>query len=97
MVRNDRTSLELDCYIFPRQPMCFCCFVVPSSSFSLQFAALSNEVEIRRQELTLLADRLGQSSHSQLEAQLEETRKSLEEETKAVEEAKAAGVAAVER
>lgn len=67
-------------------------------SFCLvQFAELGNEVEIRRQELTLLADRLGQSSHSQLEAQLEDTRKSLEEETKAVEEAKAAGVAAIQR
>lgn len=54
-------------------------------------------MEIRKQELTLLADRLGQSSHSQLEAQLDETRKSLEEENKAVEEAKAAGVAAVQR
>lgn len=54
-------------------------------------------MEIRKQELTLLADRLGQSSHSQLEAQLEETLKSLEDETKAVEDAKAAGVAAVQR
>eukprot|EP00903_Cladosiphon_okamuranus_P020312 g18637.t1 len=67
------------------------------SAASKKFAELSNEVEIRKQELTLLADRLGQSSHSQLEAQLEETRKSLEEEVKAVEEAKAAGVAAVQR
>lgn len=62
-----------------------------------QFAELSNEVEIRKQELSLLADRLGQSSHSQLEAQLEETSKSLEEEIKAVEDAKAAGDAAVKR
>lgn len=54
-------------------------------------------MELRKQELTLLADRLGQSSHSQLEAQLEETRKGLEDETKAVEEAKAAGVAAIQR
>lgn len=64
---------------------------------SPQFAELSNEVEIRKQELSLLADRLGQSSHSQLETQLEETRKALEEETKAVEDAKAAGATAVQR
>ncbi|CAM9426844.1 unnamed protein product, partial [Ectocarpus sp. 12 AP-2014] len=67
------------------------------SAASKKFAELSNEVEIRKQELSLLADRLGQSSHSQLEAQLEETRKALEEETKAVENAKTAGAAAVQR
>lgn len=58
---------------------------------------LSNEVEIRKQELSLLAERLGQSSHSQLEQQLEETKRNLEEETKVVEDAKAAGKAAIER
>ncbi|CAM9477580.1 unnamed protein product, partial [Ectocarpus sp. 6 AP-2014] len=67
------------------------------SAASKKFAVLSNEVEIRKQELSLLADRLGQSSHSQLETQLEETRKALEEETKAVEDAKTAGAAAVQR
>ncbi|CAN0229623.1 unnamed protein product, partial [Ectocarpus sp. 12 AP-2014] len=67
------------------------------SAASKKFAELSNEVEIRKQELSLLADRLGQSSHSQLETQLEETRKALEEETKAVEDAKTAGAAAVQR
>ncbi|CAM9771112.1 unnamed protein product, partial [Ectocarpus sp. 4 AP-2014] len=66
------------------------------SAASKKFAELSNEVEIRKQELSLLADRLGQSSHSQLETQLEETRKALEEETKAVEDAKTAGAAAVQ-
>lgn len=91
--RNDPVmSLELRCFS-RTHVLCFVSFPPPL----LQFAALSNEVELRKQELTILADRLGQSSHSQLEAQLEETRTSLEEETKAVEEAKAAGVAAVQR
>ncbi|CAM9911302.1 unnamed protein product [Pylaiella littoralis] len=67
------------------------------SEASKKFAKLSNEVEIRKQELSLLAERLGQSSHSQLEQRLEETKKSLEEETKGVEDAKAAGVAAAQR
>lgn len=88
------------CLLLPRQRVFS--YNVSISSFlvslhRVQFADLSNEVEIRKQELTLLADRLGQSSHSQLEAQLEETSKSLAEETKAVEEAKAAGIAAVQR
>lgn len=42
-------------------------------------------------------ERLGQSSHSQLEKKLAETRASLEEEVKAVEAAKAAGIAAAEK
>lgn len=74
-----------------------CCPSTPPPPVVFQFAELSNEVEIRKQELSLLADRLGQSSHSQLEAQLEETRKTLEEEIKAVEDAKAAGDAAVKK
>lgn len=59
-----------------------------------KFSELSNVVELRRHELGLLADRLGQSSHSQLENKLAETLKGLEEEGQAVEAAKAAGAAA---
>lgn len=51
-------------------------------------------MELRRHELSLLVDRLGQSSHSQLENKLAETLKGLEEEREAVEAAKAAGAAA---
>lgn len=54
-------------------------------------------MELRRHELGLLAERLGQSSHSQLENKLEETRRGLEEEVEAVKAAKAAGVAAAEK
>ncbi|CAM9448409.1 unnamed protein product, partial [Laminaria digitata] len=61
---------------------------------SKKFSELSNEVELRRHELGLLVDRLGQSSHSQLENKLAETMKGLEEEGQAVEAAKAAGAAA---
>lgn len=62
-----------------------------------QFSQLSDEVELRKHQLSLLAERLRQSSHSQLENKLKETRQGLEEETTAVDTAKAAGVAALEK
>lgn len=52
---------------------------------------------MKRHELGLLTERLGNSSHSQLGNKLEETRESLEEEIKAVEVAKLAGAAAAEK
>lgn len=63
----------------------------------MKFAELSREVDLKRHELGLLDERLGQSSHSQLEAKLAETTAALEEEIAAVEEAKAAGIAAAEK
>ena len=80
---------ECPCDIFERTGIYYRYFIL-----CLQFSELSNEVELRRHELGLLADRLGQSSHSQLENKLAETLKGLEEEGEAVEAAKAAGAAA---
>lgn len=62
-----------------------------------KFSELSRELELRKHELGMLAERLGQSSHSQLETKLKETNSALEEEVAAVENARTACAAAVEK